>query len=171
MDIKIEYKRATADQAAALFDRFFPLDRFSTPESPSTPTTPSLANIRPRSSPLIRSLAELRDSFAALLPEDEFTTAELQGYLLTCKWDPACAVDGFGPWMNMVRNERVERVVREEKEKEKRRKVKKAAFSNAVATAPGATVAPFAVRERSPSPPLIVSPLFPGAPRLASHLS
>jgi chaperone BCS1 len=126
IDVKVEYMKATADQAASLFQRFFPPERFSSTSSSSSvaaihspATTP--ANKRIRQTPLSRSLDELCSSFASAVPEHEFTAAELQGYLLTCKWDPETAVAGLGAWVEDERRQRTERLEREEREKGKMR--------------------------------------------------
>jgi mitochondrial chaperone BCS1 len=74
---------------------------------------------------------ELGKAFSSSVPEDEFSAAELQGYLLTCKWDPERAVDGLSAWVDAQRRERAERVAREEKEREKR-KAKKSAISGSI---------------------------------------
>jgi mitochondrial chaperone BCS1 len=130
MDVKVEYKKATTNQAAALFDRFFPSDRFSTPTSSSDPNSPSPSTAHTRFLPPGRSLLELRKAFAASVPEGEFTMAELQGYLMISKWDPERAVDGIGVWVETLRSERAERAAREEREKEKRRRARKAMLGN-----------------------------------------
>jgi hypothetical protein len=65
------------------------------------------------------SLAELAEEFAALVPEGEFSAAELQGYLLTCKWDPMSSVEGFPAWMARERAEREEKAQREQERAKK----------------------------------------------------
>ncbi|KZP28813.1 AAA-domain-containing protein [Athelia psychrophila] len=83
IDRKIQYKLSTQRQAAALFQRFFPASRFaSLPPGPSALT-----------------LGQLGEQFAAGVPDHTFSTAQLQGYLLTCKMQPLHAAQGIGAWV------------------------------------------------------------------------
>ncbi len=67
---------------------------------------PSAAD--PKPPPFTESeIDTLAISFAAAIPADEFTPAEIQGYLLRHKYDPAGAVSGAGEWVLDVRKERV----------------------------------------------------------------
>jgi mitochondrial chaperone BCS1 len=132
IDYKIEYKLATSDQARMLFERFFPSDRFASTVQTTTSAAASTSTKRIRSAVLTRSLSELGAAFASTLPENEFSMAELQGYLLTCKWNPEHAVDGLNQWVDIQRVERLERSKREEVEREKKR-VKVAARSMTLA--------------------------------------
>lgn len=66
-------------------------------------------------------LSELANQFAESVPADEFSTAELQGYLLTCKMKPLDAVSGITEWIEQERTEKRERADREEKRKERLR--------------------------------------------------
>lgn len=59
-------------------------------------------------------LNKLSERFAAYVPEHEFSTAELQGFLLTCKQEPEKAVAGVAAWVEQVREEREARKRREE---------------------------------------------------------
>jgi chaperone BCS1 len=63
----------------------------------------------------------LGDRFAELVPANEFTPAEIQGYLLKHKNNPAAAVDVVLEWVESMRAER-----KEAKEKEKTEAAKKA---------------------------------------------
>jgi chaperone BCS1 len=60
-------------------------------------------------------LDELAEKFGKVLPGDEFTMAELQGYLLTLKWDPVGAVEGFMDWVETTRKEKRDREERVKK--------------------------------------------------------
>lgn len=67
---------------------------------------PSAAD--PKPPPFTESeIDTLAISFAAAIPADDFTPAEIQGYLLRHKYDPAGAVSGAGKWVLDVRKERV----------------------------------------------------------------
>jgi len=62
----------------------------------------------------------LAENFAEGVPEHEFSTAELQGYLLTCKKEPEQAAEGVLDWVVQERKDRVDREVREAERKAKR---------------------------------------------------
>jgi chaperone BCS1 len=151
IDKKIQYKMATKKQAWALYRRFFPESRFSDvvakPEGGDTtnqyqgpPTNrEKLLNDNDKSfnaDGKLSRLSELASRFAELIPDDEFSTAELQGYLLMCKMKPLDAVSGVAEWIEQERTEKREREEREEKRKEKLResrlKTKKAIVADLV---------------------------------------
>lgn len=69
-------------------------------------------------------LSELANQFAESIPADEFSTAELQGYLLMCKMKPLDAASGIVEWIEQERADKREREEREEKRKEKMRESK-----------------------------------------------
>ncbi|KAJ7487383.1 P-loop containing nucleoside triphosphate hydrolase protein [Mycena galericulata] len=137
IDKKIEYGLATPEQARALFARFFPEERFpSLASSPSDPeskyeykisdpkTQSSEKNLHgdaPTQNENERTLPSLASHFAASVPANEFSTAELQGFLQGFKTRPAEAADGVRAW---VEGERRERRAREEREEERRRKAR-----------------------------------------------
>lgn len=108
----MEYKLATKSQARALFDRFFP------PNSQAKYADPD-SDEKAAQRLQVRSAA-----FAEQLPEDEFTTAELQGYLLSHKKNPDGAVKDLNEW---IERERAERVRRKEVEQKARAKNKERA--------------------------------------------
>ena len=109
IDRKIEYGLSTRAQTEALFHRFFPATRFpelaETPvadekvASPSDSTLPASDSAHPAPPPPGSRLASLASRFAALVPEAEFSTAELQGFLLSCKTDPERAAVEVGAWV------------------------------------------------------------------------
>ncbi|TFK48186.1 P-loop containing nucleoside triphosphate hydrolase protein [Heliocybe sulcata] len=107
IDLKIEYKLASKGQARALFSRFFPLSRFAHWLSEKS-----------------QDVATLADQFANKLPEHEFSTAEIQGYLLGYKTDPAAAVASVDAWVAEVEKEREEKKDKEAKKEEKRKNAK-----------------------------------------------
>jgi len=135
IDKKIQYKMATKKQAWALYRRFFPESRFADVvakaeggdtithcQGPPTTNHEKLFNDSERSfnaDGTLSRLSELADQFAEFIPDDEFSTAELQGYLLMCKMKPLDAVSGIAEWIEQERTEKRERAEREEKRKEK----------------------------------------------------
>lgn len=126
IDVKIKYHLANASQARALFIRFFPEEDLQ--DGPPIPLEQILAadddtlylekksDVPPLS---ITDVLALADKFASLFPDDEFSTAELQGYLLAWKKDPQGAFDHFQGWINDLRKERHAKEERERKRKEK----------------------------------------------------
>ena len=114
IDRKIQYKLATKQQAIALFIRFYP-------ESHTTLKSKENEKIISFSSPeeKIQAIRTMAEQFAESVPEHEFSTAELQGYLLTCKKEPELAVQGVLEWVLQERKEREEREVREAEKKAK----------------------------------------------------
>lgn len=89
-----------------LFKRFFPESRFSTI---GTDTLSSLA-----------------DTFASGIPEHKFSTADLQGYLLTHRTSPVDAAAGTMEWVEYEQNQRREKKMREDQRKEKSAKMRDA---------------------------------------------
>jgi len=108
IDRKIQYKLATREQATALFLRFFPQSYITFEDSEAS----SVAEKQFK-------LGELAKTFSQGVPEYEFSTAELQGYLLSCKKHPEQAATGIGAW---VEQERIERKERKEREIERKAK-------------------------------------------------
>ena len=63
-------------------------------------------------------LASLADQFSSGIPEDTFSIAELQGFLLSCKKRPLDAATGVRAWIVKELEQRREREEREESEEE-----------------------------------------------------
>lgn len=72
------------------------------------------------------TLVELAKKFASHIPEHEFSTAELQGYLLMCKKSPERAVSEISKWVAIERKERKERQENEEERKQRLKEKKEA---------------------------------------------
>ncbi len=131
IDKKIQYKLATKAQAAALFLRFYP-ESYTTllcekPETSSLSEKTAIdGDTRKTITPAEKTatLASLAERFAAEIPEHEFSTAEMQGFLLACKQQPEKAVADIAAWVTSERTEREEKRVREE-EREARKREKK----------------------------------------------
>jgi len=126
IDRKVQYYFANKTQAKALFIRFYPASH--TPLSSELSTSPSGSKVISEKSPAVMNiserhsaLVELAENFASHIPEREFSTAELQGYLLSCKKNPERAISGIAEWVEVERKERKER---KEKEEEKKRQVR-----------------------------------------------
>lgn len=72
-------------------------------------------------------LSNLARDFSASLPTDRFSVAQLQGYLLTKKFDPKGAVQGVKAWVDELEEERR---LAEEKRRKRIEKRRAAAASN-----------------------------------------
>ncbi|KIM42018.1 hypothetical protein M413DRAFT_445204 [Hebeloma cylindrosporum] len=123
IDRKIQYYLATKTQAEALFIKFYPASL--TTLSSELSASPSGPNVVLEKSPMVMNiserqaaLVELAKEFASHVPEHEFSTAELQGYLLMWKKSPESAVSGVSEWVEVERKERKERLEREEERKQ-----------------------------------------------------
>jgi len=119
---------ATKKQAWALYRRFFPEARFAhvVAQAECAETTGqdqglSKADEKSFGDKNHPCLSELASLFAESVPEDEFSTAELQGYLLTCKMKPLDAITGIAEWIHHERTEKRQRDERERQRKEKLR--------------------------------------------------
>ncbi|KJA22597.1 hypothetical protein HYPSUDRAFT_138815 [Hypholoma sublateritium FD-334 SS-4] len=131
IDKKIQYKLATKAQAAALFLRFYP-ESYTTllcEQSETTPLSEKMpidGDARKTLTPAEKTaaLADLAARFSAEIPEHEFSTAEMQGFLLACKQQPEKAVADVAAWVAGERAEREQKRVREE-EREARKREKK----------------------------------------------
>ncbi|KAJ6454366.1 P-loop containing nucleoside triphosphate hydrolase protein [Mycena sanguinolenta] len=109
IDRKFEYALSTPDQTRALFVRFFPASRF-----------PALEDA-PINESKHQTIEELASQFAEAVPDDEFSTAELQGYLQGYKTSPGDAARGVTAWVEQERADRKAREAREEERKSKMR--------------------------------------------------
>lgn len=83
--MKIQYHLSTKQQASALFSRFFPESRFGHLVGKGNKQT----------------LTQLQEEFSARIPENTFSIAQLQGYLLMWKMQPAEAVAGIEEWIKL----------------------------------------------------------------------
>jgi len=125
IDKKVQYKLATRKQALALFERFFPHSRFGH----------LMANGHDNHDKLCSSqlqLSQLGEEFVSGVPEYEFSTAQLQGYLLTYKMQPRDAASGIQEWVESERTAARER----EAEAEAKRKLMAAAATKKLEQTP-----------------------------------
>ena len=112
IDRKIEYQLASQQQAQRLFLRFFPESKYSTATSK---TVDESADTNEKQS----GMARLAGEFASVIPPNEFSMAELQGYLLGCRTAPTEAVRGIEAWVERERQARRDKDVREQLRKER----------------------------------------------------
>ncbi|KZS88767.1 P-loop containing nucleoside triphosphate hydrolase protein, partial [Sistotremastrum niveocremeum HHB9708] len=121
IDVKVEYKAASQNQARDLFTSFFTETSSSNPGTSSSPSSPSSEKAESsestsKSSSPSESVQDYALRFSETIPQHEFTVAELQGYLLLHKKDAQSAVDNAEEWVSEQNKEREERK-RVEKEK------------------------------------------------------
>ncbi|KAJ7118266.1 P-loop containing nucleoside triphosphate hydrolase protein [Mycena epipterygia] len=141
MDLKIQYGLATSEQLEQMFDRFYPYNEESLPElGPSIGCYfSSTTNARLGAA----ELAGLAREFAAAIPANRYSIAQLQGYLLSSKNDPQGALAGIGGWIERQEAER-----REMDELKKKRR-KEAALRRAAEAAADREVAAAERREEA----------------------
>jgi hypothetical protein len=132
--VKLEYKKAGKPQALALFNRFFSPSRFEATDTPSadpstqTADTSGLRHRRGASGDapkakqaLSAPLSELGQRFMDAIPAGEFSAAEIQGFLLDCKWNPDTAAAGVAGWVAKEQADRAAQREREEARKQRQR--------------------------------------------------
>lgn len=108
VDYKLEYFLTSQDQASSLFRRFYPGNVIANPTS---------ADIEKLVTPSDVEL--LSEKFGAGIPPNQFSTAELQGYLLLHKEHPLVAADGIEVWVQAQLAAREERRERERERRER----------------------------------------------------
>jgi chaperone BCS1 len=139
IDKKVQYNLATKEQASALYQRFFRESR-KPPDLPDvnvetntdTKKPSPLASPTPSLLPLPTDFPTLSSSFAANIPQHTFSTAELQGYLLSYKKDPVGAVDNIQAWVEHEMGERREKQERVEKRKKKAKEGREQRYSGGI---------------------------------------
>jgi chaperone BCS1 len=121
--LQIRYNLASTTQVEQVFKRFYPAERFALPQFLDDLSGNDLTSeIMPSTLKLKRyytskELDALAIEFAKLAADEMYSVAELQGYLLTNKWNPHGAVDGLSAWMNYQEEEKA----RIEEAKQKKR--------------------------------------------------
>jgi mitochondrial chaperone BCS1 len=120
---QIRYNLASTKQVEQVFKRFYPAERFTVDEVfGGELSSGHLAEALPSPLKLQRyytseELDALALDFAKLTANEAYSVAELQGYLLTNKWDPQGAVDSLSTWMKYQEEEKA----RIEEAKQKKR--------------------------------------------------
>ncbi|KAJ7624490.1 P-loop containing nucleoside triphosphate hydrolase protein [Roridomyces roridus] len=105
MDLKIKYGLATMEQLEQMFDRFYPYDASAT-------TRGTIGCYFSSADPSVRLSAEvlagMAKEFAAAVPANKYSIAQLQGYLLTNKNDPERARRDVDKWIEKQEEEKAE---------------------------------------------------------------
>ena len=110
IDRKIEYRHASRQQAHDLFLRFFL--EYSLPTLSDKSDKHAEANDP-------QDLHRMAHEFASVILLDEFSVADIQGYLLDCKTDPVEAVRGIRGWVERQMEARRESEAREQERRER----------------------------------------------------
>lgn len=118
MDVKVEYKLATRRQISQTFLRFFERQFTATVDNARP------GNVR-KDFPVLsdEEIVKLSETFATHVPEDTFSIAEVQGYLLTKKANAKGAAEDVAQWVQDQLDEKQK--IKDLKEKKKRRKKEK----------------------------------------------
>ena len=138
MDVKLEYKLVTRYQIQETYLRFFER-RFVSAENEMkqdgsgkgpVPARPSLMGFnieKDDEEPLSQDeVYELARRFAEVIPEETFSLAQIQGYLLTKKVQPRGAVDGAAEWARTQIEEKKKLEELKEEKTQKRREAQAA---------------------------------------------
>ncbi|KAH8823490.1 P-loop containing nucleoside triphosphate hydrolase protein [Flagelloscypha sp. PMI_526] len=143
IDLSIQYYKASSFQIRSSFHHFFPLSRY---EPTSCGDEKDIGGVfTPYSQPpitLSQPLSKLAEAFVSTVPEREFTTAELQGFLLLHKWNPEKAVESIGEWVEKIREEKKALEDKRIAAKNKRKAAQAAATAAAFPGAAGLPVIP-----------------------------
>ncbi|TFK66856.1 P-loop containing nucleoside triphosphate hydrolase protein [Pluteus cervinus] len=127
IDKKISYSLATTEQATSLFLRFFPELDTSPSFTDITSTLDEKAphqDLDPSTDPTTDP-SSLASRFSSKIPPDQFSTAEIQGYLLTHRISPTEAVENVETWVEQELEERKQKNEREEIRKQKMKENRK----------------------------------------------
>ncbi|KAJ7208849.1 P-loop containing nucleoside triphosphate hydrolase protein [Mycena pura] len=121
----IQYKLADSEQIAQVFKRFFPLPNAATiAEADSVDLESNHIPIVSVQTPYTEAeLDTYAAAFANLITSGTYSIAQIQGYLLTKKRDPADAVDGVNGWLKAQEEEK--RAMAELKAKPKAERARK----------------------------------------------
>jgi hypothetical protein len=120
---QIQYKLACTKQVEQVYKRFYPPERFARPQLAEESS--SKDSISPKLGRYYASeeLDTLAGEFATQTPNETYSVAELQGYLLNYKWDPQGAVGGMPQWIKEQREEKARIEEAKNKRKMQRKKV------------------------------------------------
>jgi len=105
MDIHLEFKNATRWQAKELFKAFFPPSDSVKNAEPSDVILPYLKAVKGDPDEYVEAYLEvdeaecLSEEFAAVVPEEMYAVANIQGHFLRLKDKPWDAVAKVGEWL------------------------------------------------------------------------
>jgi mitochondrial chaperone BCS1 len=108
VDIDIEFTYADRSISKQVFEGLYsPLTREDDVVADGDTSSEKRASVS-KLDPKKARLAELATRFAEKVPENEFSPAELQGYVMMHKHDPQAAVDGVGSWVEKTRERKAD---------------------------------------------------------------
>ncbi|GJJ11562.1 hypothetical protein Clacol_005796 [Clathrus columnatus] len=117
IDRKVLYTLTSKSQARALFRRFYPKALYvindNVEEMPTIAGLPILQQVTES------ELERLSETFGDKVPPDEFTVAELQGYLLDHKLRPLDATEMIEEWVQKERQARKDKADREQRRRDR----------------------------------------------------
>lgn len=146
VDMTVKFAHADADMAASIFRAIYmPYDGEEVPEaitqkvdvssdsdkdsgevkSDTDAQVPSAKRVAAEKAAALDKVHALAEEFAAKVPADEFSPAEIQGLLLKHKRDPQAAIDAVEDWIGDTRKEKAEKKIREAEEKKKKEEEEK----------------------------------------------
>ena len=148
VDMTVKFAHADSDMAASIFRAIYvPYDGEEVPEAITQNVDvssdsekdsgdgksekkqpadgPSPKRVAAEKAAALDKVEEMAKQFAAKIPEDEFSPAEIQGLLLKHKRDPQAAIDAVEAWIGDTRKEKAEKKVREAEEKKKQEEEEK----------------------------------------------
>ncbi|KAJ6559814.1 P-loop containing nucleoside triphosphate hydrolase protein [Mycena capillaripes] len=134
MDVKIQYRFADAVQIQQVFKRFFPSGRAIVKDDRDVNDGSEGGYVYP-----VYSETEVNGyaaEFARVIPAGAYSIAQIQGYLLTKKRDPAAAIEGAHQWLKSQEEEK--RVMAELKQKRKAERARKLKLAREKAEGPAA---------------------------------
>jgi chaperone BCS1 len=140
---KIHYKLATSAQIEQVFMRFFPIIQEESVAALDNEASPNIPNRRPLTTFPPYTLHELERyaaEFALAVPAEKYSIAQIQGYLLTKKRNPAGAVQGVRDWVRSEEEEK--RTLLELKQKRKADRARKLREAQAAAAAAAVETTP-----------------------------
>jgi mitochondrial chaperone BCS1 len=122
VSVRVSFTKATKGQAEEIFKRMYVQE--TTPE-PKASESSEKKEKKPEE-PVVSEyrLNELAKEFADMMPDQEYSPADLQDYLLTHKKDPERAVKEAPAWKEKMEEEKLKKEDELEREREKRLKKK-----------------------------------------------
>lgn len=125
VDMMVKFDRADRDMMEALFQSIFATLEGDGVCLPAAAKAKSDPNMKPEDildeAAMTARLNILAKEFAAAVPELTFSPAELQGFLLKHKRDPAGAVASVAMWVEETQASKIKAEKREERKKEKQK--------------------------------------------------
>lgn len=126
VSVRVSFTKATKGQAEEIFKRMYVQEPKQTASPEPKASESSEKRDKKPEEPVVpeEKLAELAKRFADMLPDEEYSPADLQDYLLTHKKNPEAAVQGVPAWKEKMDEERLKKEDELGRERERRMKKK-----------------------------------------------